>query len=68
MEARKLQLQPRLACLADCVPRGARLADVGTDHGYLPVMLLQRGLIQSAIASDINEEPLSHARRTAAEY
>jgi tRNA (adenine22-N1)-methyltransferase len=55
VEARKLQLQPRLACLADCVPRGARLADVGTDHGYLPVMLLQRGLIQSAIASDINE-------------
>lgn len=68
MEARKLPLQPRLACLADCVPRGARLADVGTDHGYLPVMLLQRRLIQSAIASDINEEPLSHARRTAAEY
>ena len=68
MEARKLQLQPRLACLADCVPRGVRLADVGTDHGYLPVWLLQRGLIRSAIASDINEEPLQHAKRTAAEY
>lgn len=68
MEAKKLQLQPRLACLADCVPRGARLADVGTDHGYLPVWLLQRGLIRSAVASDINEEPLQHAKRTAAEY
>ena len=63
-----LHLQPRLRCLADCVPRGARLADVGTDHGYLPVWLLQNGRIASAIASDINAEPLEHARRTAAEY
>jgi len=63
-----LHLQPRLQCLADCVPEGARLADVGTDHGYLPVWLLQNGRIASAIASDINAEPLEHARRTAAEY
>lgn len=63
-----LRLQPRLQCLADCVPRGARLADVGTDHGYLPVWLLQNGRIRSAIASDINALPLEHARRTAAEY
>lgn len=63
-----LHLQPRLQCLADCVPRGARLADIGTDHGYLPVWLLQNGRIASAIASDINAAPLEHARRTAAEY
>ena len=63
-----LHLQPRLQCLADCVPNGTRLADVGTDHGYLPVWLLQNGRIASAIASDINAEPLEHARRTAAEY
>ena len=65
---KELRLQPRLQCLADCVPRGTRLADVGTDHGYLPVWLLQNGRIASAIASDINAEPLEHARRTAAEY
>ncbi len=65
---KELRLQPRLQCLADCVPQGTRLADVGTDHGYLPVWLLQNGRIASAIASDINAEPLEHARRTAAEY
>ena len=68
MEGKELRLQPRLQCIADLVPRGARLADVGTDHGYLPVYLLQRGLIARAIASDINAAPLEHARRTAEEY
>ena len=65
---RQLQLQPRLQLLADMMPQGCRLADIGTDHGYLPVWLLQRGRIQSAIAADIGSEPLAHARRTAAEY
>ena len=50
------------------MPQGARLADVGTDHGYLPVWLLQHGRMESAIASDINALPLGHARATAAEY
>lgn len=68
MEKRGLQLQPRLQCIASLVPRGARLADVGTDHGYLPVYLLQRGVIDHAIASDINKAPLDHARATAREY
>ena len=49
-------------------PTGCRLADIGTDHGYLPVYLLQRERIQSAIAADIGAEPLTHARRTAEEY
>ena len=65
---RELQLQPRLACIASLVPKGACLADVGTDHGYLPVWLLQQGRIRRAIASDINALPLDHARTTAREY
>lgn len=66
--SKELQLQPRLACIAALVPEGARLADVGTDHGYLPVWLLQRRRIACAIASDINRAPLDHARATAAGY
>ena len=65
---RELSLQPRLALLASLVPQGAVLADVGTDHGYIPVCLRQRGVIDRAIASDIGREPLEHARRTADEY
>lgn len=65
---RRLQLQPRLQLLADMVPEGCRLADVGTDHGYLPVYLLQRRRIRGAVAVDIGAEPLAHARRTAEAY
>ncbi len=68
MKMRELALQPRLQLLADMVPAGSRLADVGTDHGYLPVYLLQQRRISRAIASDIVDGPLQHARQTAAEY
>ena len=68
MDQKQLALQPRLCRLAQLVPDGCRLTDVGTDHGYLPVALLQQGRILSAIASDIGAEPLEHARRTAAQY
>ena len=68
MEEKMLQLQPRLQLLADLVPSGSRVVDVGTDHGYLPVWLLQRGRIPGAIAADVGYEPLQHAVRTAAEY
>lgn len=61
-------LTPRLACLAAQVPQGARLADVGTDHGKLPISLLLAGQITSAIGSDIGEGPLAHAARNAAEH
>ena len=65
---KQLQLQPRLQLLSTLIPQGAHLVDVGTDHGYLPVFLLQQGKIQSAIATDIGEGPLQHARHTATEY
>ncbi|HPE16983.1 MAG TPA: class I SAM-dependent methyltransferase [Oscillospiraceae bacterium] len=47
------------------MPAGARVADVGTDHGHLPIRLLERGRIPSAIASDLREGPLSSARENA---
>ena len=61
---RAFELTPRLRLLADWVPPGARLADVGTDHGYLPVWLRLHGRVVSAIACDLREKPLSRARET----
>lgn len=59
-----IRLTPRLQRVADCVPQGARLADVGTDHAYLPAALLLSGRIERAVASDIHEGPLERARQT----
>lgn len=61
---RTLELTPRLRLLADWVPSGARLADVGTDHAYLPVWLRLHGRVASAIACDLREKPLARARET----
>lgn len=61
-------LTPRLACIASLVPQGARLADIGTDHGKLPISLLLTGKIAAATGSDIGEGPLAHAARNATDY
>lgn len=68
MEKKRIQLSPRLSCLRKWVPVHARLADVGTDHGYLPVSLLLDGICQQVIAADIGEGPLRNAKKTAEEY
>jgi tRNA (adenine22-N1)-methyltransferase len=47
---------------AAMVSAGNILADVGTDHGYIPIELVQRGIVPSAIAMDLREGPLSRAR------
>lgn len=60
-----MELSPRLYTIAQAVPHGARLADIGTDHGYLPVWLLQRGIIKKAIAADLRPGPLDRAKETA---
>ena len=65
---RQLELSPRLQLLADWVPQGVRLADVGTDHAYLPVWLTLHGRVTSAIASDLRKGPLERARETGRTY
>ena len=55
-------LSKRLSAVASLVGKGARLVDVGTDHGYIPVHLVKSGIAVSAIAVDINEKPLSSCK------
>jgi tRNA (adenine22-N1)-methyltransferase len=52
----------RLAVLAAYVSRGDRVADIGTDHAYLPIQLLRQGISRRAILTDIGEGPLARAR------
>ena len=63
-----LKLPPRLMAIAGFIKAGAFVADVGTDHGYLPVYLAQNGLASGIIASDISAASLMSARRSADKY
>ncbi|PUB34918.1 tRNA (adenine22-N1)-methyltransferase [Pseudomonas sp. GV105] len=60
-------LSMRLERVAAHVPAGARLADIGSDHGYLPVALLRRGLIAAAVAGEVAATPFQAAERTVRE-
>ncbi len=57
-----LQLSKRLLAVADLAGTAKILADVGTDHGYIPVYLATCGKIEMAIAMDINQGPLMRAQ------
>lgn len=60
-------LGARLASAAGLVRQGAYLADIGTDHAFLPLFLLSSGKIGRAVCSDINEGPLASARENISE-
>ncbi|SDT20779.1 tRNA (adenine(22)-N(1))-methyltransferase [Pseudomonas granadensis] len=60
-------LSLRLERVAAYVPVGARLADIGSDHGYLPVALMRRGLISAAVAGEVALTPFQAAQRTVRE-
>lgn len=61
-----MHLDKRLQAVASFVPQGAAFADIGTDHAYLPVWLLEKGIIASAVAGDIAAGPCQAARTTVA--
>ena len=63
-----VKISNRLTTAAALVTQGYTLADVGTDHGYIPIYLLQQKKIPSAIAMDINEGPLERAKEHIALY
>lgn len=56
-----MQLSKRLRAVADLVPGGMVPADVGTDHAYIPIALVEEGKIPRALAMDINQGPLTRA-------
>ena len=58
----KVKLTNRLLKIASLVSENKRVADIGTDHGYIPVYLLNKGIIDFAILADVNKGPLENAR------
>lgn len=57
-----MKLSKRLGMIASFVPGGSRVADIGTDHGYIPIHLVQEGIAKSAIAMDVRKGPLLRAQ------
>ncbi|MBQ7801312.1 MAG: SAM-dependent methyltransferase [Oscillospiraceae bacterium] len=64
----KLPISSRLLACAGFVAPGDRIADIGCDHGYLSIHLLTNGIATSAIAADVNEQPLRSAMGNAEKY
>ena len=63
-----MQLSERLRAVGALVTSGGTLADIGTDHAYIPIYLIQTGAVSRAIAMDVNPGPLSRAREHIAQY
>ena len=63
-----IELSERLSAVAELARGACKLLDVGTDHGYIPVWLAQKGGFDRIAASDVNKAPLKRAMLSAAEY
>ena len=57
-----MKLSKRLEMIASLVPEGSIPADIGTDHGYIPIYLIENQIAARAIALDINKGPLERVR------
>ncbi len=68
MDIKLFDLDNRLSLCASMVRKNHRVADIGTDHAYLPVWLCKNNISPSAIAADINPEPLKRGVQTIEKY
>lgn len=64
----KFKIKKRLLKCADMITPGSSIADIGTDHAYLPIYLALKDKIASALASDLREGPLKNAKRNVEKY
>ena len=58
-----MELSIRLKCIVSMIEKCDSVIDVGTDHGYVPIYLVQKGITKKAIASDINRGPVEKAKK-----
>ena len=58
-----IRISDRLRIVAHMCDKGAVVADIGTDHGYIPIYLVQEGIARSAIAMDLRKGPLEKAKK-----
>lgn len=63
-----IKLNPRLKKIAQQVKKGEKVADIGTDHGYIPIYLLKNKISPFIIAGDINKKPLKTAENNIKEH
>lgn len=63
-----MELTPRLRKIAEEICPGETVGDIGTDHGYLPIYLIQNRIAKTVIATDINQEPLNAAVKNIRSY
>ena len=63
-----MELSKRLQAVADLVSEGLVVADVGTDHGYIPIYLIETEKSSKAFAMDVNKGPLLRAKEHIAEH
>jgi len=63
-----MQLSKRLEAVAGMVTPGNRVADIGCDHAYVSIYLLNKGIAPSVVAMDVNEGPLVRARENIKKY
>lgn len=61
-------LTKRLQLIYDIIPKCNTVADIGTDHGYIPISLVTDGICKKALAMDVNKGPLDAAHKNTVKY